>query len=177
MPKNTRQRQIHRGAAITLIGLLSILTRDSNADAALDKERLKKARALLVMDATNWEEALQYWTDDIVYQDPAITIEGKEAAGEYLENLFEVMPIYSLEIHNEAYSGNTYMAQWTMQGIWLGYHYVSPGMSIMKFRDGESNCHYHKDLFTEADIWKEYPILTLTIRWLRTLFKKITKVK
>ena len=133
MPASVNEKQLRQTAAVALITILSIFPKESIANQSLDKERVRKARALILMDSSNWEEAMQYWTDDIVYQDPAIVVEGIDAAGEFLKNLFDVMPIYSLTIHHEAYSGNTYMAEWTMQGIWLGYHFVHQACQSSSF--------------------------------------------
>ena len=158
--------------------LLTLWGRDATTTADdIDDQRVINARRMMVVDADDFDDIIDLWADDINYQDAVVDIFGKEDFYDFLSKLFVFMTEYALEIDDEVYQGDSYMCTWRMYGKSQPNIATAPevpfdakGMSIMKFRPGEVQPYYHKDLFTEGDIWSEIPYLGVYVRVMRELY-------
>lgn len=92
----------------------------------------------------------------------------------FLKHMFKNTPDYRLAIEDETFVNGIYSATWTMQGTWQGdkIKYKVPGMSIIKFREGESLIYYQRDYFSEGEIWSKIPYIGAFIRGLRGKYKR-----
>ena len=123
------------------------------------------------MQASNWPSVLQYYTDDIEYQDPIVTIEGIDMMSEFLARLFGVSPDLATAIEDETCINGMYTATWTMVGAFDGIPYTAKGMSIMKFRPKETQVYCQKDYDTEGDIMITIPGLDEVAQQFRTYYR------
>jgi len=187
MISNNCSRRLKR-LLLFLLQLLLIMAQVPVA-ADLAEDRVDHARLLLMATEGNWEDAIDFWTDDIVYQDPAFTVEGKDVMRSFMVGLFDFMEDYYLEIYDDVYddSSGVYMAYWVFSGKVKPYGdifgflfnipfaspaaFEAPGLSVLKFRESESQVYFHKDLFTEGDIWVNVPLWGRHVRQWRASYK------
>lgn len=140
------------------IALLLPLTANADSDMSrINRERKAIGRALIDVQSDNWPAVLQYYAYDIEYQDPIVTIQGIDVMTEFFARLFGSTPDLVTTIEDELCIRNTYMATWTMTGAFNGVPYSAKGMSVMKFRPGETQVYYQKDYYTESDIMINIP--------------------
>jgi len=140
------------------IALLLPLTAIADSDMSrINRERREIGRALIEVQSYNWPGVLPYYTDDVEYQDPIVTIEGIDMMTEFLARLFISTPDLVTVIEDETCINNKYMATWTMYGAFDGVPYAANGMSVMKFRPGSTQVYYQKDYYTESDIMINIP--------------------
>ncbi|CAB9510104.1 expressed unknown protein [Seminavis robusta] len=156
----------------------------------LKEARMENARRLMVVGKDDWEEVVDLWTDDAIYQEPSFTIQGKERLSYFLSNLFQfVKDDYKFVIEDEVYQGdtNTYMCYWRMSGsfqkefLWNLIQFTetfdAKGMSIMKFRPGETRCYSHHDIYTEGDLWSKVIFIGDLVEYLRNEFRQTVTFK
>ncbi len=134
-------------------------------------ERLARARAIMTYNNANWREVINYYTADVVYQDPLIRCEGKDELHRFVYNLFRMTP-FELVVEDEVHSGDRYMSTWVMTMDFFGgrMHFETEGASLLKF-NSEDMCYYHRDYYSDADIWEEIPVNGWAVRQLRWLHR------
>jgi hypothetical protein len=140
------------------IALLVPLMAGADSDMSrINRERKEIGRALIEVQSTNWPTVIPYYTYDVEYQDPIVTIQGIDMMTEFLARLFVSTPDLVTIIDDELCINNKYMATWTMYGAFDGVPYEAKGMSVMKFRPGQTQVYYQKDYYTESDIMINIP--------------------
>lgn len=149
----------------------------------LNKERLEVGRALLEVTASNIDEILPYYTDDIEYFDPIVSIDGKAEMTEFLYRLFAGTPDLVTLVEDEIAVDDQYMATWEMVGTFFvdpsdpstGVEYVAKGMSIIKFRPKTTDAYFQRDYYSEGDIMLAIPPLSPAISGFRELYRCIVE--
>ena len=53
-----------------------------------ESSRLETARALISVNATNYETLINYWSEDVIYQEPVFTNVGRQEMLDYLSGVF-----------------------------------------------------------------------------------------
>jgi len=137
----------------------------------LNRQRKKIARDLVEIQSTNWQSLLQYYTDDYVYEDPIVTIEGVDVMAEFLGRLFTDGPNIITTVEDEICINGIYMATWTMEGSFAGAPFSAKGMSVVKFRPNETQAYYSRDYYTEGDIMKNVPDLAPAVEGFRAFYR------
>ena len=173
-----------RGLALLAVGAILLLLTPVSALAICtqptdDASRVETARRILKVNALDWEEVIEFWADDAIYQESVITNYSREEMREYLSKIFAWSSDMELIIKDEIWgydaSGDfVYTATNVWSGTWEGFGpYVQEGMSIVKFRPGEGCAYYQRDYFTEGDTWIGIPELSYLIATMREEYLKI----
>lgn len=154
-----------------ILSLLPIMAGAESDSSRINRDRKAIGRALVEVQSTNWQSVLQYYSDDMVYQDPIVYIEGKDFMGQFLARLFASSPYLVTTVEDETCINGIYTATWTMVGSFNGVEYEAQGMSIIKFRPKETQAWYQKDYYTEGDIMINIPGLLEPAEAFRTYYK------
>jgi hypothetical protein len=155
----------------SLDGLMPEIAGPRSDMSRIARERKAIGRALIEIDSTNWPSLLQYYTDDIEYNDPIVTIEGINVMAQFLGRLFGSSPNLITTVEDEICINGIYMATWTMDGYFNNVPYTAKGMSVVKFRPGETQAYYAKDYYTEGDIMINIPGLDEPAEAFRTYYR------
>ena len=137
----------------------------------LHRERLNVGRALVEINAANWQSLLQYYADDYQYYDPIVYIDGFEELVPFFARLFASSPDLVTTVEDEMLIGNVYTATWTMEGKFDGVPYEAKGMSILKFDPWSTQAYYSRDYYSEADIMATIPVLFPAVEQFRIFYK------
>ncbi|WP_136797102.1 MULTISPECIES: nuclear transport factor 2 family protein [Desulfosediminicola] len=143
---------IRTSAVLACIMLLPMMASAESNSSQLNRMRLENGRALVEVDSVNWSTVVPYYTNDIEYHDPIVTIQGIDEMTEFLSRLFTSSPNLVTTVEDEICIDDTYTAAWTMTGYFNGVPYTAKGMSIIKFRPKESQAYYQRDYYSEGDI-------------------------
>ena len=157
-----------------IAGMLMLMPATGRAESdssRINRERKAIGRALLEVQSVNWPSVLSYYTDDIEYHDPIVDINGIGMMTEFLARLFGSTPNLVTVVEDETCINGIYSASWVMIGSFNGVPYSAPGMSIIKFRPGETKAYYQRDYYTEGDIMKNIPGLDEAIGGFRLYYK------
>jgi hypothetical protein len=82
----------------------------------LRRDRLEIGRALVEINAANWQSLLPYYTDDYEYHDPIVDIYGFDTLVPFFARLFASSPDLVTTVEDEMLIGGVYTATWTMVG-------------------------------------------------------------
>jgi hypothetical protein len=156
--------------AIVVVMLLPVAVSGESNSSRLNRERTVIGREVLEVQSTNWPSILPYYTDDIAYRDPNVTIEGIDMMSQFLGRLFANSPNLITTVEEESCIGDIYMATWTMVGSFAGVPFEAPGMSIVKFRPKSTKVYYQRDYYTEGDIMINIPGLAEPMAAFRTYY-------
>lgn len=137
----------------------------------LRRERLEVGRALIEINAGNWQQLLPFYTNDIEYRDPIVEINGLGTMAEFLGRLFAASPDLITTVDSESLVNGIYTATWTMEGLFAGVPIVAKGMSIVKFRGWTARAYYARDYYSEGDIFAGIPELAPIIDGFRTYYR------
>jgi hypothetical protein len=137
----------------------------------LREERLEIGRALVEINASNWQSLLPYYTDDYEYHDPIVDIYGFDTLVPFFARLFASSPNLVTTVEDEMLIGGVYTATWTMVGQFNGVPYSAKGMSILKFRDWSTQTYYSRDYYSESDIMATIPGLDQAVEGFRVSYK------
>lgn len=158
--------------AVTLIALMVPVHASAKSDSSrINKDRLAIGRALLEVQASNWPEIIPYYTADVEYSDPIVSVQGIDVMTEFLARLFVSTPDLITVVEDETCINGIYSATWTMTGLFSGVPYAAQGMSVIKFRPGERQAYYQKDYYSEGDIMNNIPGLDQAVLGFRTFYK------
>jgi hypothetical protein len=95
-------RTLVRTALAALLLAAPLMAQASpNHHSRLERERLAVGRALIEVQSTNWTQILPYYTADIEYQDPVVTIEGIDTMTEFLGRMFANSPDLVTTVEDE----------------------------------------------------------------------------
>jgi hypothetical protein len=155
-------------ACMMLLPLLAVAESDSSH---INQVRKAIGRELVEVQASNWAKVLSYYTDDIEYHDPIVTIDGIDAMTEFLGRLFFSSPDLVTTIEDETCINGIYTATWEMVGYFDSVPYTAKGMSIIKFRPRETRAYYQRDYYTEGDIMINIPGLDDATEGFRTFYR------
>jgi len=155
-------------ACMMLVPLLAVAESDSSH---INKVRKAIGRELVEVQSNNWADALQYYTDDIEYHDPIVTINGINEMAEFLGRLFFSSPDVVTTIEDETCINDIYTATWEMTGYFDTVPYSAKGMSIIKFRPKETRAYYQRDYYSEGDIMINIPGLDDATEGFRTFYR------
>ena len=137
----------------------------------LRRKRLEVGRALVEINATNWQSLLPYYTEDYEYHDPIVDIYGFDTLVPFFARLFASSPDLVTTVEDEMLIGGVYTATWTMVGQFDGVPYEAKGMSILKFRDWSTQTYYSRDYYSESDIMATIPGLDQAVEGFRVSYK------
>ena len=137
----------------------------------LRPERLRVGRALVEINASNWQSLLPYYTDDYEYHDPIVDIYGFDTLVPFFARLFGSSPNLVTTVEDEMLVGNVYTATWTMDGSFNGVPYSARGMSILKFRKRSTQTYYSRDYYSEADVMATIPGLDEAVIGFRVAYR------
>ena len=159
--KDSRRRNGHRPGI-----------REPKSDKArINRERKEIGRALIELTAENWPGIIPYLTDDYEYHDPIVDIYSPATMAEFLGRLFMSSAGLITTVEDEICINGVYMCTWTMAGQFDGVPFSAPGMSIVKFRPGETQSYYSRDYYTEGDIMINIPGLDEPTEAFRTYYR------
>jgi hypothetical protein len=133
--------------------------------------QLNVARALVEIDASNYESLLHLYSQDIAYRDPIVTIDGIRTMSEFLGLLFDSSPDLVTTIEDETLVDGIYAATWTMVGQFDGVPFNAKGMSLVKFQPGSHEVSYSRDYYTEGDIMINIPGLDEAVAGFRHFYR------
>ena len=149
------------GKSVTFVCIMTLLPLMAGAESdssRINRERKAVGRALIEIQSQNWPSVLQYYTDDIEYQDPIVTIQGIDMMTEFLARLFSSTPNLVTTIEDETCINGIYTATWTMVGSFDSVPYSARGMSIIKFLPGETSkilrAVFMLLMYTGASTWR-----------------------
>jgi len=137
----------------------------------LRRDRLKVGRALVEINAANWQSLLPYYTDDYEYHDPIVDIYGFDTLVPFFARLFASSPDLVTTVEDEMLINGVYTATWTMVGQFNGAPYSAKGMSILKFRDWSTQTYYSRDYYSECDVMATIPGLDQAVEQFRIFYK------
>jgi hypothetical protein len=137
----------------------------------LRRDRLNVGRALVEINASNWQSLLPYYTDDYQYYDPIVYIDGFDELVPFFARLFTSSPDLVTTVEDEMLVGDVYTATWTMEGKFDGVPYEAKGMSILKFDPWSTQAYYSRDYYSEADIMATIPQLFPAVEQFRIFYK------
>ncbi len=148
--------------------------------AADEASRVQTARALVTVDASNYESLIGYWAEDVVYRESVLTNSGREEMLEYLSAMFsgsaygfplDRQVVIKDELYHTQADGNmSYMATVEWSGTFGSEFFRQTGMSIVKFRPGEGCAYYHRDYSSEGDTWWNIPDFKPDVNFLRNMY-------
>lgn len=146
---------------------------DSNDDSLrLYEDRLEIGRALLEVQASNIEEVLPYYTNDIEYHDPIVDINGIQDMTAFLNQLIAgASPNLVTTVEDQTLIDDIYAATWTMAGDFLDAPYQAKGISIFKFLPNSTQVYYQRDYYSEGDIMTTIPGLDQAIAGFRMFYR------
>lgn len=132
--------------------------------------RLEIAREVMLYNETNWKQALRHYTDDLVYEDPILRVQGTEDMNVLMGNLF-AHTRQQLTIEDEVFSGDRYMATWSiaMTYIYSGERtqdFVIRGSTLLRF-NGKDEVVFHRDYYSDADILADIPVMGAVVKQFR----------
>ena len=156
---------------IAIIMALPIMAYAKSDSSHINKVRKAIGRELIEVQSSNWPYVMPYYTDDIEYHDPIVDIYGKEMMTGFLARLFTASGDLVTTIEDENCIDGIYTATWTMAGAFNGVPYEAKGMSIIKFRDKETQAYYQRDYYTESDIMLNIPGLAEPAEAFRDYYK------
>lgn len=139
----------------------------------LRRDRLKIGRALVEINAANWQSLLMYYTDDYEYYDPIVHIEGFDTLVPFFARLFAGSPDLVTTVEDEMLINGVYTATWTMVGKFNGVDYSAKGMSILKFRDWSTQTYYSRDYYSEADVMATISGLDQAVDGFRAFYRSV----
>ena len=140
------------------------------------------AERILMVNAGDYQEVINFWSEDTTYKEAVVTNDGREEMYAYLDNIFAWSSDMELVIGDKMYGFDPgtgdfiYTATNVWSGTWDGYTpYVQEGMSIVKFRAGEGCAYYQRDYFTEGDTWIGIAPVSSLIATMREEYLKIVE--
>jgi len=146
--------------------------REPKSDKArINQERKEIGRSLIELTAENWPGVIPYLTDDYEYHDPIVDIYTPDTMAAFLGRLFMNSAGLITTVEDEICINGLYMCTWTMAGQFDGVPFSAPGMSIVKFRPGETQSYYSRDYYTEGDIMINIPGLDEPTEAFRTYYR------
>jgi hypothetical protein len=137
----------------------------------LRRERLRIGRALVEINASNWQSLLPYYSEDYEYHDPIVDIYGFDTLVPFFARLFASSPDLVTTVEDEMLIGGVYTATWTMVGQFNGVPYSAKGMSILKFRDWSTQTYYSRDYYSESDVMATIPGLDQAVEGFRISYR------
>jgi hypothetical protein len=137
----------------------------------LHRDRLEVGRALVEINAANWQSLLPYYSHDYEYHDPIVDIYGFDTLVPFFARLFASSPNLVTTVEDEMLIGGVYTATWTMVGEFNGVPYSAKGMSILKFSDWSTQTYYSRDYYSESDVMATIPGLDQAVEGFRISYK------
>jgi hypothetical protein len=145
-----------------------------------EASRVQTARALVSVNATNYQSLINYWAQDIVYREPVWTNKGRAQLLDYLSAVFagtaygfpaDRQVVVKDELYNTHPDGSmTYMATVEWSGTFGTEFFTQTGMSILKFRSGQGCPNYQRDYSTEGDTWWNIPLEKSDVNVFRNIY-------
>ena len=134
-------------ALFTLLFLFvtgSALAQITSGCARADDEttRLETARAILQVNASNYESVINYWAEDIIYKEPVLTNSGRQEMLDYLAAVYggtaygfpddKVVTIKDEATRTDEQGHWIYMATIEWSGTFGTEFYFQRGISVIK---------------------------------------------
>jgi hypothetical protein len=157
---------------LVLAALLLPMVASAESDSSwLNRARKRIGRELVEAQSTTWPSVLRYYTYDVEYNDPVVTIQGRDMVAEFLGRFFANSPDLITTVGDETCINDIYMATWTMDGSFAGLPYTAKGVSVIKFRPRGLKVYYQKDYYSEGDIMTSIPELAPVIEGFRVFYR------
>ncbi|MGM0914321.1 MAG: nuclear transport factor 2 family protein [Pseudomonadota bacterium] len=115
----------------------------------------------------------EFYTHDVVFQDPLHRIEGAEALEHYFAALYSNVTACRFSFHERQRNGREAFATWTMHlahpRLAAGKEYAVEGCSHLTFaEDGSGRVARHRDYFDAGDLlYERLPLLGGAIRLIK----------
>ena len=155
-----------------IIHVLDAVMLPYDFEMVLHQTRMKIGRALLEVQAPEVDDVLPYYSDNIEYHDPIVTIFGIQNMTAFLYQLIiGASPNLVTIVEDETLIDDIYSATWIMSGDFLGVPYQAKGISIFKFIAGSSQVYYQRDYYSEGDIMATIPGLDEAIGAFRMYYR------
>lgn len=145
-----------------------------------NESRVETARQLLTLNASNYQDRIEYWAEDVIYKDPIFTNNGRDEMQVYLDAMFSdalygIPPSREVSITDELATTSEdgamiYMATVKSTTGADDSLNVQSGMSIIKFRADEGCPSYHRDYYSEGDHWWTIPKFHTTTKGFREVY-------
>jgi hypothetical protein len=94
--------------------LVTMMASAESDMSRLNRERKAIGRALIEIQSGNWPTLLQYYADDIEYNDPIVTISGIDMMAQFFARLFGSSPDLITVVEDEICIDGIYAATWAM---------------------------------------------------------------
>ncbi len=125
------------------------------------------------LDKSCTNKLYEFYTPDVVFQDPLHRIEGAEALERYFATLYSNVTACRFDFHERQRSGREAFATWTLHlahpRLAGGREYTVEGCSRLTFADDDSGrVARHRDYFDAgALLYERLPLLGGAIRLLK----------
>lgn len=125
------------------------------------------------LDKSCTERLYEFYTPDVVFQDPLHRIEGAESLERYFATLYRNVTSCRFDFHERQRSGREAFATWTMHlehpRLEKGRAIAVEGCSHLTFaEDGSGRIAHHRDYFDAgALLYERLPLLGGTIRLIK----------
>ena len=157
-------------AVLACIILLSTMANAKSNSSHLNQQRMEIGRALVEVQANDLPGILDYYTNEIEYYDPIVSILGIDEMTEFQMRLFASSPDLVTTVDDEICIDDIYTATWTMFGSFNGVPYTAKGMSIIKFVTKQTQLYYQRDYYSEGDIMINIPGLDEPVMAFRSYY-------
>ncbi|RCU52626.1 nuclear transport factor 2 family protein [Corallincola holothuriorum] len=110
------------------------------------------------------------YTEEVVFKDPAHTVEGLDALTAYFSGLCNDLTHCRFEIFERAFNDNVCFLQWQMSfshpKLQQGKEILVPGCSVLKFND--NGIYQHTDFFDMGTmLYEQVPLLGGVVNFLK----------
>jgi hypothetical protein len=126
-------------------------------------------------DGTNPEVLNEFYTDDVVFEDPVTKLHGLNQLKKYYAKTYKNVKSIRFEFADIFHQGAVYGAPWKLhiavRGLNGGKEYVVPGFSQLKF-EANGLVSEHRDYVDLGDmVYERIPIQGIIISTLKKLMK------
>ena len=95
------KKLIGTSALLVCVMVLPFMAIAESDSSHINKVRKAIGRELVEVQSSNWADVLPYYTDDIEYHDPIVTINGVDEMAEFIGRLFFSTPDLVTTVEDE----------------------------------------------------------------------------
>jgi len=155
---------------LTLILMVFAMNLSAQINANVVKPELSTARSELIrsifneLRATNTEILDNFYTSDVVFEDPLGQINGLAAMKSYYQAMYKNVQDIRFEFKPDAIVGDRHLSTWVMylraKGLNGGKEIAVHGVSELEFQSESTLVIYHRDYFDMGEFIYQYiPVL------------------
>lgn len=140
---------------------------------SITEQRSQKIREVFnQLRANNTEILNDFYTQDVVFEDPLGQISGLDPMKQYYQAMYKKVKEIRFEFKNDAVDGERHVAIWTMylrsEGLNSGEEIAVHGVSEIEFQADSTLAIYHRDYFDMGEfVYQHVPILGSVIKLVR----------